>query len=468
MQFHGELATTVPDGSDVHDRAELRYSDKAGTPQPTQLFGGTSPAFVPPHIPISISSEAITLQHGQLITYTISFTNIKSTPLTAVRLEDNLPPMMQVVGCSTSPIIGFDGTCAPGESQQGSTARFFNGSITLGVGESRAVTVTARLKQDAADGALITNTAQLFAPVPIASMVVTNQVSLPNQPSVLLNDYGYSNGYGNVPFSYSQAYPNQPLRARIPYRNIGGAAAYDLRMTDMLPPGFVADTCDAGAGNLCAAQGGQIVYTITNPSPFPADASGVISLTMHPSINAAKGVTLSNTLLADYRDAAGQPYQAEATIQSYMVITPTTMTIGMDDHQSDIQPGQLVSYTIAVTNSGSLTTDTFYVADFLPPGLTYVSCSIEPGSKMGVGCGEAKGNELVPQPHISLSQNDEGSNIAPGQSMTMTVTARVDCAAIAGAMLTNRAVLYYNGSYAGVPAEDTDTVQANAAGCTRR
>ncbi len=468
--LRAELATAVPNGSNVSDKVEIGYTNKAGTPQPTIIISNTSPAFVPPNVPMTISTGQTAVQRGQLITYTISFTNAESIALGHIWLQDKLGVGLQYVNCFTGPSGGYSRTCDYSFDSNyiySNTVMFFNSSnyqpISLSPGESKVVTVTAMVKLDAADGTVVTNTVEVHAPVVVARATATNIVQLPNQPLILLNsrEYGYG---GNAMIIYAAAYPNQPIRERIPYRNVGGAAAYDLRLIDTLPRGFVADACDAGAGSRCTAQGGQAVYTVTNP--FAANASGVLTVTMHPTISAARGITLSSTLVADYRDTAGKAYQAADTLQRYVVITPTTMTISQDDGQTKVQPGQLVTYTITVTNSGPLTTDMFYVADILPPGLSYVSCSIEPGSKMGVYCGEEKANEIVPQPHIGLSQNDQGPNIAPGQSVTMTVTARVDCAAAAGASLTNKATLYYNGSYTGVPAEDTDTVAGSPIGCT--
>lgn len=469
--LHGELATVIPDRVRLGDQLDLSYSNKDGTPQPTIIASNIYSAYVRPNLPIAVSSVPETVRRGQLITYTVVFTNATDAPLTYYTVQDALPSTLIYVNCAFGQVGSDRMRCSysPDARPEGGVLFYYqDGGVasTLGVRESMMVIITAMVGMDAPDGAAIINQINVLAPMPIASIKASSKVVVVAQPEIVMNDYPY--GVGNATFGPSPIYPDQPIKNRIPYRNIGGAAAYNLRLTALLPPGFVADACDAGAGSQCTTQTGQIVYTITNPSPFPVDASGVVSLTMHPTISAAKGVTLGNTLLADYGDAAGNPYKAEATIQRYVVITPTTMTISVDDGQASVEPGQLVTYTIAVTNTGSLSTDSFYVADLLPAGLSYVNCSIEPGSKMGVGCGEEKGNDIVPQPHISLSQNDEGPNIMPGQSMTMSVTARVECAAVTGTNLTNRTVLYYNGDYAGLPAEDTDTVLAGAGGCSGR
>lgn len=472
--LRGVLATLVPNGAQVGDRVEMSYSDKAGTPQPTIVVTTTDPAFVPPNLPLTMSAVSGAAQRGQIITYTISFTNAGSEPLGGVWLQGRLSDGLQYYSCETGPMGGYSHVCDYNFDPNyiySNTVTFFNSNggayqpINLGPGESRRVTMSARVKLDAANGTPLTATVELHAPVVVARASASNVVQLPDEPHILLNSNEYSMGGGMV--SYGEAYPRQPIKVRVPYRNIGGAAAYGLRLTDQLPAGFEGSACDGGAGNNCTIEAGQVVYSITNPYPYPSGASAVITLTMRPTLSATRGITLSNSVVADYRDVGGNAYHEQATLDRYVVVTPTTMTISQSDAQETVQPGQIITYTIIVTNTGPLQTDSFYVADFLPPGMTYVGCAFAPEVKMGVGCSKVEGDQLVAEPHVQLSLNDEGPNLNAGRSMSMTVRARVDCNVQSGTTLTNRVLLFYNGNFDGLPAEDSDTVQGAAEGCQK-
>ncbi len=463
--LRGELAPDLPHHTNLTNAADVSYSSADRRIQRTTMISNTTIVFALHDIPISITANHERVERNQLITYTIALTNSSDVALDQVHFSVALPAALQTLGCATDGYLSRQCEYDLGfEMNRPHTATFFGGQfppITLAPHLSRVLTLTTWVRLDAPADANLTVTAQAFAPLLLASASSTVSVARSYSPQLLLNssDYSYT-GPGAMISMVGGLYPDQPNTTRINYRNIGGSAAYSLVITDTLPRGFVATQCGADAISSCAMQEGQIVYHFTEPLLPNKDEA--IGLTIKPTAATPLGVPLTTTMYAEYRDQSGNIYHASADGQSYTVFTPTTMTIMQSDGVYGVRPGQLLTYTIAVTNTGSRLTDAFYIADYPPTGTTYVGCAMFPHLMRGLGCGEVKDNYdgRIPAPHIRLSLDDEGPNLDVGQSMTATVTVRVNPDLGDGISLINRAVLYYNGSADGVTSVDVDTVQA--------
>jgi uncharacterized repeat protein (TIGR01451 family) len=147
----------------------------------------------------------------------------------------------------------------------------------------------------------------------------------------------------------------------------------------------------------------------------------------------------------------GNQYIFEPEGLSYVLEEPPTpdMTLSKDDGLTDVQPGQIITYTIPYANQGAGAALDTTLTDFLPPQTTFVACS------GGLDCALAGPGVVT----YSLG------TVPTGGSGQVTLTVQVDPGAPPAAVLTNTARLEYEdvmfNVYPPKEATDVDTVAAN-------
>ena len=202
-------------------------------------------------------------------------------------------------------------------------------------------------------------------------------------------------------------------------------ATLGFTVTDTLPAGFTftatgsSTACVAGAGN-------TVVCTATADLAPGADAVYVIALTAAASI--ADGAVLTNSatvavVAGDTDDDATNNTDTETTT----VQRHADLGITKSDLPDPVVAGTNLVYTITVTNNGPSNSTGFVVSDTLPTGTSWVSF----GGASAADCAEASG--VVTCTH--------SGDLAPGASVTYTVTVLVDDDLAASATLSNTATV---------------------------
>jgi uncharacterized repeat protein (TIGR01451 family) len=147
----------------------------------------------------------------------------------------------------------------------------------------------------------------------------------------------------------------------------------------------------------------------------------------------------------------GNQYIFEPEGLTYVLEEPQTpdMTLSKDDGLTDVQPGQIITYTIPYANQGTGAALNTTLTDFLPPQTTFVACS------GGLDCALAGPGVVT----YSLGV------VPTGEGGQVTLTVQVDPGAPPAAVLTNTARLEYEdvmfNVYPPREATDVDTVAAN-------
>ncbi|AZS38893.1 MULTISPECIES: DUF7507 domain-containing protein [Microbacterium] len=220
-------------------------------------------------------------------------------------------------------------------------------------------------------------------------------------------------------------------------KNTGNAPAANVVISDELPAGLVPVSAAYAAGTTGQATitGQRIAGTI------PTLAAGATAtLTVKATVGASTPIgTLRNKACA-VATSSNTACDEDDTIIS----KPTTprLTIDKDDRQGEVSLGQALAYDIVVKNTGDGTAQNVVVSDPLPSGLDFVSGSGPAGTAV-----TATGRTVT----ANLGA------LAPGQSVTLTVNAKVNQSAAPGALRNEACVVGSNASKA--CDDDIDTVK---------
>ncbi|MCV0335963.1 DUF11 domain-containing protein [Microbacterium sp.] len=220
-------------------------------------------------------------------------------------------------------------------------------------------------------------------------------------------------------------------------KNTGNAAASNVAISDALPAGLtpVSATYTAGTTGQATIAGQNVQGTI--PSLAPGASS---TLTVKATIATTAPIgTLRNNACA-VATSSNQACDWDDT----RIDKPTTpvLTIVKDDHQGDVSLGQALTYDIVVKNTGDGQAQGVVVSDQLPAGLDFVSGSGPAGTTV-----TATGRTVT----ASLG------SVAPGQSIVLTVKAKVNQSAAPGALTNTACVAGANAAKA--CDDDTDMVK---------
>lgn len=291
----------------------------------------------------------LTAAAGDLITYTIGYTNTGSKGATGVALTETLPANTTYVGGGWTLIGGVYvrsiGPLAGGNS--GGSAQFIvqvNPSLPVGV---NAITNTVVIGDDGASGADPTpanNTATDTTPVSAApDLVVTKADWVP------------------------QGAAGQVISYTVYYTNTGTRPATGVVLTETAPAqaGFDSGDWTAVAGN---------TYTHT-VGTVAVGASGALTIGVQINNPLPPGVLWITNTVAIGDDGLGGPDLTPAN-NVFTMTTPVTAVVNVwvtKSGPSNAQPGDVVYYTITYGNSGTRDATGVMLTETLPANTTYVA-----------------------------------------------------------------------------------------------
>lgn len=416
-------------------------------------IAGIAPVTADPASPVTIASSGSPnpVASGAQETWTITVTNTSGSKLTNVALSDQLNG---IGGIGVPPQLALATT--KGSCTQNSLL------VTCSIGTlsgGASFTVTIRGVVTAASGTTINNTAavsgtrsaQTFNTTQTAAVQVVGGSGSP-LPDLALTKTGPSSVVAGGPITY-----------QLTVNNIGSANASNIRVVDTVPAGvtnisatgtslFVCGvssqtvTCDGGAVN----QGANATITITGTAPgTPTTLTN--TAVVDPDNTIAEGNELNNT---------------SATVNTQVTGGSSTplLTITNIDTPDPVSPGQMLQYTIVVTNvSGTRANDVRVVdgTQGLDPASITASQVIVNGS-----LGKTDGCSVsAPQVVCSLRTLNAGG--------TQTITIRGQVIASAGSQLLDTGVVTANVNNVGysytasttttvMPAVDLTVTQADS------
>lgn len=253
--------------------------------------------------------------------------------------------------------------------------------------------------------------------------------------------------------------------------NSGAGAAMPIpgpEVVDNLPAGmtFVSCTVNPPLVGTCSNSGNTVNFNLTGQAgiaaylpgtPAAPNNTGTMTVTANVNAGLADGSLLTNTATVNYTDVFGNTHPPSSASDTNevdalpVVPTPTSIpgsTTGTGGVSPAIAlvdpfitksvnppfalPGEAVTWTIIVSNPGTIAINNVVMTDNMPPEVEILSVSATAGS-------------------ASFSGQTVTTNIgtlAPGQSVTTTVNAQVRANAALPFILTNNACMTYAGSTA--------------------
>ena len=219
---------------------------------------------------------------------------------------------------------------------------------------SGAVTFRVRIGDDLEEGTNITNTAYFNAPATgqIASNGVSNSIAI--QPDFSLS-HKSATGDGTIA-------PGELITYTITYINSGTEPGYGVRITDPLHQDVAVETMTAGGAY--DAQNHQVVFDI---GTVDTGTSETVTLTVRVDPEAHSGTRIEN-----YAIITANQIDPLHTNQVTHIVAGTALEL----HKSvtpvhNINPGEVLTYTLTYTNTGTATATEVVVQDAVPAGTRY-------------------------------------------------------------------------------------------------
>ncbi|MES1205472.1 MAG: CCXG family PEP-CTERM protein [Pseudomonadota bacterium] len=356
---------------------------------------------------------------GAPLSYTLSWSNIGSDAANDSVIQWALPAH-----------VTFQTANNGGTYDSASNKVIWNlGSILSG--SMGGVTVTVLVDSPLPNGTQLIDQAALLTSNGGMQMANTT-VNVNSAPALVLTETGAPNPVAaGGQLVYTLAYGNGGTDSA---QNAAIVAAVPANTSFVSATG--GGTYDSGANSVTFGLGALAGNSNLMPNPL-----GSVTFTVNVASPLANGTTLTASAMLSADNATGAPAVATDKVQSAPTLSLTNT--GMP---SPIDPGSLLTYTIAYANNGTDAAHGVTVTDVLPSGVTIMSASN--GGSYDTGTNT-----------VTWSLAD----LAAGASGSITLTVLVNSSAPAG-MLTDTAVLSASNIANPIPADAMTAVNAVATG----
>jgi uncharacterized repeat protein (TIGR01451 family) len=244
------------------------------------------------------------------------------------------------------------------------------------------------------------------------------------------------------------AAPGDTLTYTIRFGNAGGTNMTAAQIVDTLPAGvtFVSSTLNGSAATAASVSGQQRTYNVRSSDTatvgqVTAGQSGTLVITATVS---APFTGPSDTLTNSVSMTSGQTSSTSDTIVTSL--QRPSVTITKSASQTLLVPGDTVTYTLRVLNSGPGTAANVTVGDALPATayFTYVA-----------GSAKLNGSTIVPDPVAANVLSKNIGSLAAGSTATVTVNMLVASSGVpSGTTAISNTATVSDGGTAGTRASD--------------
>ena len=290
---------------------------------------------------------------GQIVTYTIIVENLGPSLAQQVQVADSLPPQVLLVDS-----VASQGACA-------GTLCFLG---DLAAGSTATVTVRVRVRSDIADGETISNAAIVSSITPDPGLYPN--YDLVSNPAQALARLILSKEDMADPVS-----PGDTLIYHLALTNDGPGDAVNVLITDTLPAQV---TYQASTDSCTETTPGVLTCDL---GTVPAGQTVDFLVTTLVDTNVISGTVLNNTAaVTTTTPLTNSTLSATETTRVEQALgVPADLQIGKQAHSNVVTAGDLVTYTLVITNAGPGTALDVQVVDALPAGMTAVSMSASQG-----------------------------------------------------------------------------------------
>ncbi len=305
-----------------------------GTDTTTVNTGNTGQQFT-----VAKTDNQTTVSAGQTYSYTITVTNNFSTQATGVTVTDALPSNVTYVSASDSGFLN------------GNTVTWNN--LTVNANSQRILTLNVRVNDNVSSGTVISNTA-----------VVNGSFTGTDTTTVSGGGTG-----GNLSITKTDGRTtvviNETLTYTITLTNNSNNSVSNVSVTDTLPTSQLTF--------ISASDGGTFNGNIVTWSGLFVGANSTRSVTLQARTNnnLSNGTQIYNSATVSTGGTAIDVSSVTNGGTGGTDICAITIT----DSPDPVQPGELLTYTIRITNNTSNSTSNQTASFVLPSGVNYLSSS---------------------------------------------------------------------------------------------
>ena len=370
---------------------------------------------------------------GTTTTYTIVATNNGPSDVSGATVTDDAPMGTTIDSWTCTAAAGA--TCA-----DASGSGDISTTVDLAAGTSATFTVVMSI--DSATTADVTNTVTVAAPPGVTDPDLADNTASDTDVMALRADLVISKTDGSASVT-----PGAPISYTVIATNVGPSDVVGATVTDLVPAaiGAATWTCVGNTGGACVTSSGPapINHLVNLP------VGGSVRFTINGVVDSSLGTNLVNTATVAAPVGVVDPIPANNSATDVDTTAAVTdLAVTKTDGLTSATPGDVVTYTVTVTNAGPSNAVGATLTDAVPAVLTGVSwtCSAVNGSCAASGTG-------------SLNQS---TNVAVGGIVTFSVSGTV--AGSATGSITNTAtVAAPSGANDPTPANNsaTDTTTVN-------
>jgi uncharacterized repeat protein (TIGR01451 family) len=292
---------------------------------------------------------------GQILTYTLNVSNSGPSDATGVLLSDVLPAGVTLV--SVQPTQGSCNGTATVSCPLGTLAAGGNAMVVIQVIPNTAgnITDTANVTSGVDDPDTTNNDASITVTV----------INLPGEADLAL-----SLGADPDPVEVGQV-----LTYFVDIANFGPSDAIGVTLSDVLPAGVSLVSVQPG-------QGSCVGTTTLTCSLGTIAAGGDVSVEIQVIPNSPGSLTDTASVTSGVHDPDTSNNDASVTVTVPGPAADLALTLAANPHP--VLVGQLLTYTLNVSNSGPSDATDVELSDVLPAGVTLVSVLPSQGSCAGI------------------------------------------------------------------------------------
>ncbi len=315
-------------------------------------------------------ASSSTIQQGEVLTYTIYYSNTGSLPLSYVWIWDEINTSL---GSVITPTISPPPD--PAETTTSRIAWYLNHVPANGQPGSSGI-LTFSLLVDGAGQDIADNTPLIN----IANFGI-NPNSLPHNPAlsdsvttIIQAPMISANKTDGVNF----AEPGDRLNYTLHASNYGSVTAYGVVITDVLPSDITLIGTPIPVPDIHNGQ--TLVWT--NLGPMPPDGNITIHIPVRVNTKTPIGTFLINNMAVQYSSPVGHLYAIQTATDTTTVTAPL-FTVSKSASPDPVFAGQPLVYTIDYANIGTAAATNTVITDTVPLSTTYQSCGGAPCSISG-------------------------------------------------------------------------------------
>ena len=352
-----------------------------------------------PDMTITKTDNVSTVIPGQLLSYTLTVSNVGTQSATGVSVTDTLPDHTSFVSCSAScdssalPTLTWSGLLETAQPSLTDAAAF-------DVGGSRELTVVVSVNATvAATVTSLTNTAG----VEIAASNYQIGESDPTPENNTASDMDSLTATPDMSIvksaDLSDVAPGDAVKYSLLVANIGDQDATGVWVVDSLPLGVTVQTGSISAGGVFDAFARTITWgpalsdSGTASDPFAAGQDHTLTyvLVIDDPVAAGRHSFENSASVTDDGFNGDDPTNAGDAVDNNTSVWNLDLTLGaggaapdltvtITDLDTAVQPGDVQTYAIVVTNVGNIGATGVVVTNTLPPNVSFASasCTVTP------------------------------------------------------------------------------------------